>query len=247
MMVVHDEWPIRGWFTSSGKQNGKMAVVFSSIGHVHEEYPEPELTGTVLQNFEHVLFLSDISRSWMNANDIDRIYIEIINSLASRFQPQTISMTGISMGGYSALIMSSLIETDVVLALNPQFSPMWRHVPEEKRWRRYRKALRNHKYPFIATENITARRCLILHGSSWDELIHASRFGNCGNIEHYILKGYGHNMAESLKHQGFLREVFESACSEDLTQFLESILRNGLELHPYSFQLERKMQANSTG
>ncbi|MXQ06533.1 hypothetical protein GQ651_01600 [Alphaproteobacteria bacterium GH1-50] len=230
LQIVYEEWPLRVWYSSAGSADSRaLAVSFSSIGHVHEEYPPPEFVGTCQAVAGHVLYVSDISRSWLNAHDLHGRVQAIIERFQQELRTDRLFFIGTSMGAFSAVVMSQLMTVDKVLSFSPQYSPMYRHVPEERRWRRYRKLLRNHKFPTICINSSRAADLLVLHGGTDDELVHAKRLdARRAGVVHIELQLYNHNLAAQLKAEGILLPLATAFFGADNQKYLELVPR------PYS-------------
>ena len=214
--------PLYAWYNHGRLRNGKLCVVFSSIGHEDGIQP-PELVGSAARVAEHALFISDVSRSWFNSRPVVDQTVRIIESVRDRCVPDQTLFTGISMGGFSALAASTLID-DIhgVLAFSPQYSPFYKFVPEEYRWRKFRRAIPDRLFRFIDVARLRAP-ALLLFGDIETERFHLDKFNRdlrgdpaVVNAQTVSIHGCGHNVAQYLKNRSELGLVL-SALAEART------------------------------
>ena len=205
-----------------------LVVVFSGIGQIHEEQPPVEFFDSATEGGKnHALFVSDISRSWLNHEGMDKKIIEAINYVSGRQGISSISFIGNSMGGSVALFLREIIDVKSVLAFAPQYSIMHRLVPEERRWRRYRSKIVYHKYQSVTLLRDRGKGAFIVHGGSEDELAHALKFPQAAACRHFILPECGHNLASSLKKRGVLSKLVGASIHYKPYRFRRIIEREG--------------------
>lgn len=189
-------------------RSGLLILAFSGIGDRKEPVPSPEarrLTGWDGEN--HVLFIGDASRSWMNAPGLTEKLCAAFDGLVEKIRPSRIVAFGNSMGGTSALIFAGLRKVDAVLAIVPQYSVNRELVPEEKRWMHFREHIVEWRYPSVPVLSADRGDIMVLHGGEAREMIHARRF-RCGpGVDHYVVPQYGHALALCLKNTRVLRPL----------------------------------------
>ena len=185
-----------------------LVLAFTGVGNRIDPVPTPEairLTGWDGEN--HVLFISDASRSWMNAPGLVERLQTAVDRLVQAIQPDRIVAFGNSMGGSAAMIYASVARVDSLLAIVPQYSVRSDLVPEERRWTHFRQHIVEWRFP--AVPDLTGRDCqaMVLHGGEQHEIIHARRFKIGPGVDHYIVPRYGHALAKGLKSTRHLRPL----------------------------------------
>lgn len=185
-----------------------LVLAFSGVGDRKEAVPTPEarrLTGWDGEN--HVLFIGDASRSWMNAPGLVEKLCRAVDGLVEAIKPGRIVAFGNSMGGTAALIFAGLRKLDAVLAIVPQYSVRRDLVPEEKRWAHFRTHITEWPHPSVPALSAERGDIMVLHGGEPREIIHARRF-RCGpGVDHYVVPQYGHALALCLKNTRVLRPL----------------------------------------
>lgn len=189
----------------------RLVVSLAGVGRVRGEEPPPEffrIAGGDGEN--HVLFVSDRSRSWLNAPGMAEAIVTTVRAVAGRIEADQVVALGNSMGGTMALHLAHLTPFDVVVALVPQYSADPAVVPLETRWRYFRRQIAG--FPFRALSRLPATGAVyILHGGTEDELVHALRFPRARNVAHFILPRHDHNLARSLHEAGHLAPLIGHA------------------------------------
>lgn len=184
-----------------------LVLAFSGVGDRSKPVPMPE--GTVLTGWDgvnHVLFVRDASRSWMNAPGMAERLQAAVARLVETIRPRRIVAFGNSMGGTAALIFATLCRLDAVLAIVPQYSVKPDIVPEERRWRHFSSTIGDWRFPSVPDLSGLAN-VMILHGGDAYEMIHARRFRAGPATDHYVLPQYGHMLAKVLKNKKILRPL----------------------------------------
>ncbi|MRU15593.1 hypothetical protein FDP25_09140 [Roseovarius sp. A21] len=152
----------------------------------------------------HVLFVIDESRSWLNSPGMAERLIATIEDVALQIGAKRLVGLGNSMGATMLLHLSRDVAFDTILAFTPQYSVDPAIVPEERRWRFFRRQIENFRFPAVQGLRPEKTAYFILHGDEADELIHALRFPPSQRVSHLILPGYGHRLAIKLKRKGAL-------------------------------------------
>ncbi len=190
----------------------RLVVALSGVGTNPHEPPPLEFVQTAITSANnHTLYVSDASRSWLNAPGMDREIIEAVNRITHKAGLSDVVLLGDSMGASMALFLAEHIPARSVIALTPQYSADPKVVPEEKRWMRFRKKIKHFSYREVKIQNRPDQFTLILHGGTEDELVHALRFPNVHGVRHFILPEEGHTLSKSLKRKGILQPVIQLA------------------------------------
>lgn len=196
-----------------------LVLAFTGVGDRKEEIPSPEairLTGWDGEN--HVLFISDASRSWMNADGLVETLQTAIARLVEQIQPERIVAFGKSMGGTSALIYASLARVDSLLAIVPQYSVNPDIIPEERRWGHFRTNITTWRFPAVPDLSGRDTAVMMLHGGEIRELIHAKRFIAGPNTDHYVVPQFGHALARCLKASRHLRPLMQHVFNGEMAE-----------------------------
>lgn len=200
-------------------RSGLLVLAFSGVGDRKEAVPTPEairLTGWDGEN--HVLFIGDASRSWMNAPGLVDKLLAAVDALVAKIKPSRIVAFGNSMGGTAALIFAGLRKLDAVLAIVPQYSVRRDLVPEEKRWMHFRQHITDWPYPAVPELSVAQGEIMVLHGGEDREIIHARRF-RCGpGVDHYVVPQYGHALALCLKNTRVLRPLMSHVLTGNMPE-----------------------------
>ena len=200
-------------------RSGLLVLAFSGVGDRNELVPTPEatrLTGWDGEN--HVLFIGDASRSWMNAPGLAEKLCVAVDALIERIKPERIVAFGNSMGGSAALIFASLRKLDAVLAIVPQYSVKRDLVPEEKRWMHFREHITEWPHPAVPPLSSGRGDIMVLHGGEDREIIHARRFSFGPTVDHYVVPQYGHALALCLKNTRALRPLMTQVLTGNMPE-----------------------------
>lgn len=202
-----------------------LVLACSGVGTQRSEMPPFEFVKAASGGGEHsVLFVSDITRSWLNAPDLQERIVEQMEALREEMSPRRVVAMGNSMGGFMALNISRVIPLDVTIAFTPQYSVDPAVVPEEKRWKAFRGKITDFKVSRVEDLPADRGQHYVFHGGEWAEYIHWSRFPVQENLRHYIFPSEDHNIARSLKKQRLLEPII-NACIEGRPRRLRELIR----------------------
>lgn len=203
---ILDEPPLHMSFSPG--TSDRLVVSFAGVGNNRRQVPPVEFARIAHWNGQNnVLYISDQSRSWMNAPGIADAIVEAIRGIVEKLKLREIVAIGNSMGGTAALILASLMKVDRVVALVPQFSVHPEVITGEWRWTHFRDKIAHWRFREAPDLRETGTSVTILHGGSKDELMHAERFPKDAGYRHYIFPHEGHNLARSLHDQGLLSPI----------------------------------------
>ncbi len=189
-----------------------LVVSFAGVGTQHSVSPPPEFFKIAsAEGANHVLFISDISRSWLNGDGMVERIKRTIELIAEMANADRVLAIGNSMGATMAILMSDYVKFDTVTALVPQVSVHPDIVPEETRWMRFRKRIKTYRFEQITKLNARDTQYFVFHGGTDDELVHAARFPAFENGEHFILPDEDHNLAKSLRKSDQLSPLMYQA------------------------------------
>ena len=190
----------------------RLVISLSGVGRERHEEPPIEFYRMARWGDEnHVLFITDESRSWLNAPGMAEAIVKVIEETAARIDATDVIALGNSMGGTMALLLSKLTRLDRVIAFVPQWSVDPQIVPEETRWPYFRKRIEHFRFSEVGLLPTDRTQFTILHGSTEDELIHERRFSDQEEVAHYILPGADHKLAAALNAEQKLAQIVADA------------------------------------
>ena len=168
-------------------RNKKISVIsFSSIGRGRKYIQQNEFFN--LTKKYNVIFVKDISRSWLN--NVDTNYIK------SSLKKNNNYAIGHSMGAFNAIIYSTLHPIKKVIAFSPQFS-IHPKISKDNTFLNFAANITEWKYKRLKFTNKT--NYLLVFGDSEKEKYHMSMIPKRKNIKLLILKNCDHNTAPHLK------------------------------------------------
>jgi len=205
-----------------------LVVSFSGVGNKRHQEPPLEFYKIASNGGEnHVLFITDINRSWLNTPEMAEKIVTVIEQYSKRIDANSITAIGNSMGGTMALHLSKMTRFDHVIALVPQYSVDPELVPEEARWMFFRKQIK--RYIFRSLDTLPDKDTLyfIVHGGSADEKVHFRQFPTGPMIAHFILPQMDHNLARTLHNKGMLKPLINHGIAGRRWRFRQSLEATG--------------------
>jgi len=169
-------------------------ISFSSIGRGRKYIQLNEFFN--LTKKYNVMFVKDITRSWLN--NIDISYIK------SSLKKENNYAIGFSMGAFNAIIFSTLHPIKKVIAFSPQFS-IHPKISKDNTFLNFAANIKNWKYKKLKFTNKT--QYLLVFGDSQKEKYHMSMIPKQKNIKLMVLKNCDHNTALYLKKKKKLEET----------------------------------------
>jgi len=190
----------------------RLVVALSGVGVERKVVPPREFTGAASAGGKnHVLFISDRARSWMNAPGMAEALVNLVKRFVEFHDLTEVVALGNSMGGFDALVLADLIPVQTVIAFAPQFSMHPDIVPEEPRWNYHRDRIETWTWRDVGAMRADNTAYFIFHGDNALEARHWLRFPEGGRINHYIFKGIGHDVSARLRKRRLLAPVIETA------------------------------------
>lgn len=209
-------------------QGDTLVISLAGVGNKRAEQQPAEFYNTASQGGEnHVLFVSDASCSWLNGPGLATAIVAAIENTADRINPVRIIALGNSMGGTMALLLAQITRIDVAISIVPQFSVHPERVPEETRWKFFRKQITN--WPFEAVESLPTDRTetIILHGGTDDERIHLDRYPYDPEAKHFVFPKMGHRLAARLHGKNKLTPIINHAIAGRPWKLRRAVKRAG--------------------
>ena len=222
------------------KGRGQTLVIsLAGVGTNPSEPPPQEFFELASQGGEqHVLFVSDASRSWLNGPGLAARIVAAIEEAAKRSDAKRIVALGNSMGGTMALMLAHLTRIDVVFAITPQYSVNPERLPEEKRWQPFRKKIVD--WPFKAVDEFATAQTqtVIVHGGTDDECLHLDRFPRDPKVKHFVFPKLDHRLALRLHRRNQLAPIVDRAIAGEPWKMQRAIERAG-GISREKFDMER--------
>ena len=175
----------------------KTVLSFSSIGRGVRFVQNEEFFN--LTKKYNVFFIRDITRSWFNNVDI-----KLIKKNVSKKNCYAI---GHSMGGFNAIIFSTLYDVRKVIAFSPQFS-IHPNITKDPTFVNYSLRIKEWRYPKLEFSKNTDY--LLIFGDDAKEKYHASLMPKQENIKILYIKNCNHNTAGKLKKQKKLYKIINN-------------------------------------
>jgi hypothetical protein len=182
---------INQYYTSKNKTG----LAFSSIGQGTKYIQDEEFFN--LTKKYNVFFIRDITRSWLNNVDI-KLIKKFLNKRRINFA------IGYSMGGFNAIIFSTLFKVRKVIAFSPQFS-IHPKISKDKSFLNYASRIKEWKYPQLKFSENTDY--LLIFGDSSLEKYHASLISRKKNIKIVLIKDCDHQSIKKLKRTGRMHKL----------------------------------------
>ena len=165
----------------------KTGLAFSSIGS-GTKYIQNEEFFHLTKKY-NIFFIRDITRSWLNNVDI-KLIKKNLNKRSVDFA------IGYSMGGFNAIIFSTLHKVKKVIAFSPQFS-IHPKISKDKTFLNYASRIKKWKYPQLKFSENTDY--FLIFGDSSLEKYHGSLVPKKKNIKIIYIKNSGHEVIKKLK------------------------------------------------
>lgn len=224
--LLHDKHPLR--IEAAPGEKSRLIVSFTSVGQERDQWPPKEFVGLASQNGRnHVICITDISRCWMNANGMANLIVTKISDYVLEHKITNVMAIGTSMGAYNALILGRKIPLSRIICFTPQYSVHPDVLPEEKRWRFFRKKITNWPHKQMNKLPKAPVPIYMFHGDTPDERMHWERFPTAPNLKHYIFAGADHNFVGNLKGANTLRKIVLAAINNRPGRMSKVVQRAG--------------------
>jgi pimeloyl-ACP methyl ester carboxylesterase len=207
------------------REGPHLVVCFASVGKGWHLMPPDEFVGTIAKMPQtSALFVSDMTRSWMNNAHLRETVARVVCSMIAAEGITRVTTLGLSMGGFSALVASRLFPVDTAIALSPQFSILRDLIPGERRWRHWTGKVIAPDYPSVLPLSDQGR-LVVVHGLG-DDMAHMRAFPVQDNLDHFVFPDAKHSeIGMMLKRSGQLGP-FLTAAAEHNKQGMVRALRS---------------------
>ena len=182
---------INQYYTSKNKT----CLSFSSIGQ-GTKYIQNEEFFKLTKKY-NVFFIRDITRSWFNNVDI-KLIKKNLNKTKVDYA------IGFSMGGFNAIIFSTLHNVRKVIAFSPQFS-IHPKISADKTFLNYASRIKEWKYPQLKFSENTDY--FLIFGDSSLEKYHGSLVPKKKNIKIIYIKNSDHEVIKKLKRAKKMHKI----------------------------------------
>lgn len=190
----------------------RLVVSIAGVGRRRDGVPPNEFFGTAHGGGEnHVLFLADPTRSWLNTAGLLDEMADLVAARRRALGIDEVVALGNSMGGFAAIRLAEAVRIDAVIAFAPQYSMHPDCVPEERRWRDLVARIDAWRVRDAGAMAAPGTRYVLFHGDHPQERPQYSRFPGGPAVRHYLLHGLRHNLAAVLRRRGALGPVVEAA------------------------------------
>lgn len=211
----------------------RVFLSFTGIGHKLGDIEVQKLEFVGSSSRRGVpIFFSDLNRTWGNGLDFEAIAAR----LAPYLEGREVVAIGNSMGGFLAILATSYLKIDTVIAFAPQFSVHPEVVPGEIRWTNHRAKITTWRYPSLEGHFHKGVRYYVFFGNEGREILHYSRFPVVPNLMCVICPRMRHTVATDLKARGLLDEVI-AACVE--RRFTLANISGAMEKPPFLWRGKR--------
>lgn len=183
------------------KNKKKTVVSFSSIGRGRKYIQQNEFF--YLTQKYNVLFIKDITRSWFNNIDIKYF---------NTYLGKNTYAIGFSMGGFNAIIFSTLYPVKKVIAFSPQFS-IHPNISKDKSFINFAALIKNWKFTKLKFSKNT--KYLLIFGDSDEEKYHMKMIPKKSNIKILVIKNCNHETALFLKKKNMLKKIINNFFSKN--------------------------------
>ncbi len=191
----------------------RLVVSFAGVGTRRHGPQPPEFLGAASGSGEnHVLFISDTSRSWMNTPGLAASIVSLVEQFRQFHAITEVVAVGNSMGAFSALVLADLMPIATVVAIAPQYSMHPDLMPEETRWVYHRNKIENWIFPDVGALDRPDTAYFILHGGHDYERRHWRRFPD--RKFQLVFKGMPHDIAGRMRKRRVLEPVLAAAIAQ---------------------------------
>ncbi len=192
----------------------RLVVVFCSVGDGPDDPPVLEFARSATAGGrDSAVFIADPQRSWLNAPRLIEEIVEVIEAARDEVGAEETVTLGYSMGGFAALVIGGFVPVRAALAFSPQMSIDPALVPDEGRWRRFRRRIGTIRV-HAATDHMAPETAhFIVMGQSRMEKPQTRLLPQAANVALYFLPRTQHDTAPRIKRAGLLPAVLDHAFS----------------------------------
>ena len=189
-------------------RNDRLVVCFSGIAKSRDEVPPYEFPRGATENGKnHVLFVADPRRTWLNGPGlIEKIEAEVARIVAEE-GITSVSTMGHSMGGFAAIVMAKFMPVENALAFAPQHSVHPEIAGNEHRWKDHLARITEFRVRSVDDYWVDGTTYFVFHGDHPRDQYQRGRFPVRHKLFHTILPDTTHAVPQKLKQAGLLDRV----------------------------------------
>lgn len=218
--------------------NSRLVICLSGVGKDSEDIPPYEFARSATENGQnHVLFVVDPNRTWLNGAGIIERILEDTAKIVDSCGITSICTLGHSMGGFAAIVLADFMEVDTVVSLAPQHSVHPDIAGNEHRWRNWVDPISDFRIRSVDDHWVNETAYHVIHGNHNRDKFQRDRFPIRAGLVHTILPDTTHAVPQRLKREGLLDQVV-SLCLNNRTRRVRQLLepmgayRRTTENHP---------------
>lgn len=217
--VLFEDSHLRVSFVDRGSTE-RLLVCFTDagleMGHVGEAMDQARRRKTQFVTTARLLacsavYVTDKTVSWGNHIDFDNI-AEIIRPVTVGRQ---ITLLGVSMGGFNAIVASNHLGASLCMAFCPQFSVDPSVMPREHRYEAFVSNIRQFKIPSLENQFNAACQYYTFNGSRGEDQYHWERFPVLQNARHFVFPEIDHRVARELRKRDILVPLISTCMRGD--------------------------------
>ncbi len=188
--------------------SGSAVVSFAGVGLGSDGIPQQEFVRTLERMDHDQYYVIDKTRSWYNVTGSE--IVERLGPLLA--MNRSVFTLGNSMGGFGAIYFASrLPKCTTAVAFGPQYSVKQDIVPNEVRWRHWRKSIAEWRVPHALVDATPGVKSHVFFGRIGRDRSHARLFIDNApeGMSIYLLAGQSHHTASYLRQMGCLIPMLE--------------------------------------
>ena len=168
------------------------------------------------------IFVVDKTMSWGNKVDWDAV-----RAATQPFvEGKTSISLGLSMGGFNAIVSSSILKVNKVISFNSQYS-IHRFIAPDKEYNSYANKIRHWKFKTFdnSFDNNIKYYVFLSEGSAVDKLA-ISKYPDFCHVFNFGDR-YEHNIPAALKKEERMQELFDLVVSDELdkiSQYVDKVI-----------------------
>jgi len=189
-------------FTDAGREMGHVGKAIRQVREKPEQFVR---TSKHLQC--SAIYVTDKTASWGN-----HIHFEqIADLIEAQTRGKKISILGVSMGGFNAVVASNYLDASLCMSFCPQFSVSPAIMPQEHRYDAFVDAITEFRIPSLIDQFNNRCAYYTFNGSKGADRYHWERFPVLKNTHHYVFPDIDHRVARELRKRDVLIPLI-SAC-----------------------------------
>lgn len=193
-------------FTDAGLEMGHVG---KAISHAYK-FPE-QFTRTTEHLNCSAVYVTDKTASWGNHISFE----QIAKIIAEQAVNKKITILGVSMGGFNAVVASNYLPASLCLSFCPQFSISPKVMPQEHRYDSFVQAIKEFQIPSLDGQFNDTCVYYTFNGSQGADRYHWEKFPVLKNAHHYVFPHIDHRVAKELRNRDVLIELIEACMQGD--------------------------------